>query len=247
MSEGKAAPRKPALDRPVAMRLAATEYTRIHGTLAALPAEEWTLPTNCPGWDVRAMACHVLGMADMFGTPWETRRQLKEAGKRGGNFVDALTALQVEERADLEPQYIVHQLAKAGPKAAKGRQRVPSLVRRRRLPPEQTDGIEPWTLGFLVDVILTRDPWMHRMDIAEATGRAPTLTAEHDGVLVADVVAEWAERHGEACDLTLTGPAGGTWRFRTGGPALEYDAIDFCRMVSGRAGAEGLLATAVPF
>ena len=30
---------------------------------------------------------------------------------------------------------------------------------------------EPWTFGFLFDVILTRDPWLHRTDIAAATGR----------------------------------------------------------------------------
>jgi uncharacterized protein (TIGR03083 family) len=239
--------RKPVLDRPVAMRLAATEYGRVHATLAELSPEEWALPTNCPGWDVRAMAAHILGMADMFGTPWETRRQLKEAGKRGGNFVDALTALQVEERADLDPHHIVAQLERAGPKAAKGRRRVPALIRRRRLPPEQTDGVEPWTLGFLVDVILTRDPWMHRMDIAEATGRTPRLTADHDGVLVADVVNEWAGRHGRPCTLTLTGPAGGCWTFGSGGPALEHDAVEFCRLISGRGQGEGLLATAVPF
>ncbi len=239
--------RKPVLDRPVAMRLAATEYDRVHALLAGLSPEEWALPTNCPGWDVRAMACHILGMADMFSIPWETRRQLKEAGKRGGDFVDALTALQVEERLELEPHHIVAQLAKAGPKAAKGRRRVPALIRRRRLPPAQTDGIEPWTLGFLVDVILTRDPWMHRMDIAAATGREPTLTADHDGALVADVVNEWAGRHGRPCTLTLTGPAGGTWSFGSGGPALEYDAVEFCRAVSGRGEAQGWLATAVPF
>ena len=51
---------------------------------------------------------------------------------------------------------------------------------------------EKWRLGYLTDVILTRDTWMRRSDIAAATGRAMTLTAEHDGVLVADIAAEWA-------------------------------------------------------
>ncbi len=32
-----------------------------------------------------------------------------------------------------------------------------------------------------------------------ATGRAAQLTPEHDGVLVADIVAEWAQRHGQPC------------------------------------------------
>jgi hypothetical protein len=52
--------------------------------------------------------------------------------------------------------------------------------------------MERWTFAYMTDVILTRDPWMHRMDITRATGTEPQLTAEHDGVLV----AEWAQRHG---------------------------------------------------
>ena len=63
----------------------------------------------------------------------------------------------------------------------------------------------------MTDVIFTRDPWMHRIDISRATGRPLDLTADHDGVIVADVVAEWSDRHGKDFTLTLDGPAGGTW------------------------------------
>jgi hypothetical protein len=111
---------------------------------------------------------------------------------------------------------------------------------------EPFPGDTAWTFGYLVETILTRDPWMH-IDLADATGQPLELTADHDGVLVADVAAEWAARHGEPCALTLTGPAGGSWSFGPHGPHLELDAIDFCRRVSGRAPAEGLLATQVPF
>ena len=80
---------------------------------------------------------------------------------------------------------------------------------------------EPWTFGYLFETILTRDTWMHRIDTAEATGRPLVLTADHDGVLVADLVAEWAARHGAPFALHLTGPAGGTWSVGTGGEELE--------------------------
>jgi hypothetical protein len=86
---------------------------------------------------------------------------------------------------------------------------------------------------------------MHRIDISRATGRSPVLTAEHDGVLVADVVTEWAQRHGEACVLTLTGPAGGHWTFGAGGRDITQDAVEFCRGLSGRG--EPALDTEVPF
>jgi hypothetical protein len=75
---------------------------------------------------------------------------------------------------------------------------------------------------------------MHRMDIVAATGRPPVLTAEHDGIIVADVAREWAGRHGQPCLLRLTGPAGGTFEPGVGGPSLELDAVEFCRILSGR-------------
>ncbi len=73
------------------------------------------------------------------------------------------------------------------------------------------------------------------------------LTADHDGVIVADVVAEWATRHRQPFTLHLTGPAGGTWVSGEGGPLIETDAVEFCRVLSGRGHGDGLLATQVPF
>ena len=96
-------------------------------------------------------------------------------------------------------------------KAAAGRRRTPAFVRRRTMPllTDLNGAQEAWTFGYLTDVILTRDPWMHRLDIAAATGTPLHLTADHDGVIVANVVDEWAGRHGKDFELTLTGPAAG--------------------------------------
>lgn len=251
----RAAPRRPAVHRPTAMRLAATEYDRFAAQLGELGPADWTRPTACPRWDVHAMSCHVLGMAEFAASPVEQLRQFRAAKHRGGFFLDALTALQVEKHQHRTGAEIVTRLAAAGPGAAKGRARTPSLIRGRRMRDQPVDDTgsrtEDWTLGYLTDVILTRDTWMHRSDIALATGRQMRLTADHDGVLIADVAAEWAQRHGEPCSLTLTGPAGGAWTWGSGGPALELDAVEFCRILSGRrsgaAAATGLLATRVPF
>ena len=114
--------------------------------------------------------------------------------------------------------------------------------------PQEVGGREEdWTLGYLIDIILTRDPWMHRVDIVRATGARHMLSAEHDSLLVADVVAEWAGRHGQPFALRLTGPAGGTWERGDSGPRIEMDAVEFCRQVSGRGTAAGLTSTQVPF
>ena len=238
-----------ALPRPTAMRLAATEYQRFADLLRSLRPGDWTAATECPGWDVRAMAAHALGMAEMAASIRENIRQLRLARRRGGVFIDALTALQVDERQDMTPAQIVDAFAARAPKAARGRRRTPGFIRRRAMPEPQQVGAheEEWTIGYLIDVILTRDPWMHRADIARATGAPHILTAGHDGVLVADVVAEWAARHGEPYALRLTGPAGGAWQRGDFGPEIEIDAVDFCRAVSGRVAAAGLLSTQVPF
>jgi hypothetical protein len=98
-----------------------------------------------------------------------------------------------------------------------------------------------------MDVIYNRDAWMHRVDVSRAIGREMVLTPEHDGRLVADVVSEWARRHKQPFTLTLTGPAGGAYVAMHGGETLELDAVEFCRILSGRAKGSGLLSTEVPF
>jgi uncharacterized protein (TIGR03083 family) len=253
----EAAPRQPALDRGLAMRLAAAEYERFLDALRELSDADWHRPTVNTGWDVHAMACHTLGMAEMAASVPEQLRQMRAANKNKGDgpMVDALTALQVAKHVHRSPADVTNLFEQVGPKAAKGRRRTPGLMRNRTMPDQPIDNLgntESWTIGYLVDVILTRDPWMHRSDIAEATGRPMTLTAEHDGVIVADVVAEWAQRHGQPCTLTLTGPAGGTWSWGGvdgggGGEQIELDAVEFCRILSGRGSGSGLLETRVPF
>jgi hypothetical protein len=47
-----------------AMILAATEFDRMAAQLRALTPRDWAQPTVCELWDVRAMAAHVLGMAE---------------------------------------------------------------------------------------------------------------------------------------------------------------------------------------
>lgn len=242
-------PRTSTLDRTTLMELASTEYEWFAAMLLGLDADDWPRRTECPDWDVRAMAGHVLGMAEMAASIREGSRQQRAARKRGGLFIDALTAVQVDGRAALTSEQVTQRFRRVGPRAARARRRTPGFIRRRPMPQPQTVGgqSEIWTLGYLIDTILTRDPWMHRIDITRATGKPLELSADHDAIVVADVVTEWAIRHGRPCRLHLTGTAGGDWSFGTGGPSFDLDAIDFCRTLSGRESATDLLATQVPF
>lgn len=244
-------PRSSALDRKTAMRLAATEYERCAALLGSLEPHDWSAATCCSEWDVRQMAAHMLGMVEMAASIREGGRQRRAATVDGEFDLDRLTALQVDERHERSGREIAERFGRRHPKASAGRRRTPGLIRRRAFVGTVVNGApEPWRLGYLVDVILTRDPWMHRMDICAALGRTPELTADHDGVLVADVVAEWTERHGKDFRLHLTGPAGGTWHVGSNGPQLELDAVDFCRVLSKRPGPvalDDLMGTEVPF
>jgi Mycothiol maleylpyruvate isomerase N-terminal domain len=137
-------PRESALPRPVAMRLAAAEYDRCAELFRSLTPAQWARPTDCPAWDVRQMAAHMLGMAEMAASIRENLRQQRKA----------------------------------------------------------------------------------------------------------NVVAEWADRHGKDFDLTLTGPAGGTWRAGANGPSWTLDAVDFCRAIARRPASttvDDLLNTEVPY
>jgi uncharacterized protein (TIGR03083 family) len=248
----KASARQSSIDHDMAMKLAEVEYDRVVALFEELTPEQWSLPTNCADWDVRAMAGHMLGMVQMLATvPELVRQQIssqRRAKKTGSVNIDAMTALQVEKNARLTPAEVVAQTRALAPKAVRGRRRMPGPIRRQRMAELQRigDSDEWWTMGYLVDVILTRDPFMHRLDIALATGNPPAATPDHEGVLVDDVVREWAGRHGQPFRLELSGPVGGTWG-DADQPAITMDAFDFLRALGGRGAAPGLLRHQVPF
>ncbi len=245
-------PRVGAIDHDLAVRLAAVEYDRVIDLLEGLTPEKWSAPTDCPGWSVRDVAGHLLGMAQMAATMRELARQQvasqRRAKREGGSLLDALTAHQVEKNARLTPSGVLDAFRRVAPQAVKGRGRPPAFVRARTLPGLQDAGEhqEAWTSGYLLEVILTRDPFMHRIDITRATGVPMRAEPGHEGVIVADVVQEWAGRHGSPYDVVLTGPAGGHWSRGQAEP-MELDAFEFCRMLSGRAAGTGLLGERVPF
>ena len=240
----------PPLEHDEAMRLAEAEIARVLALVDDLRPEEWQRPTNCTGWTVRDMLGHLLGMLELQADPEERQRQIKTAAElahRSGQLrLTEMTALQVREHADLSTDRLRRALHET---AARG------LTARRALPAElhaapydsELPGEGMWTLGYLFDVIHTRDPWLHRVDICRATSRDLLLTAEHDGRIVANVVADWAPRHGRPFVLELTGPAGATFTAGTDGPHLQMDAIEFCRTLSGREEGTGILATPITF
>jgi uncharacterized protein (TIGR03083 family) len=238
------------ITRPEAMALAAAETANMVAMLRSLTDEDWAQPTDCTGWDVRAVAGHVLGMVEGFTGLWPMASMFRAGAKVKGDgpLIDGVTAAQVAANAHLGVAELADRMAAGGPRQARWRCNRP-LLRRMSMKQAYPDAvtIETWTLGYLFEQVLTRDTWMHRVDVSRATRRTLALTPEHDGRIIADVVAEWARRHGKPFTLQLTGPVGGTYTGGSGGEELACDAVEFCRILSGRGNGPGLLAQPVPF
>lgn len=241
------------LVRPEASTLAATENSRMLTLLRSLQPADWAAQTDCPAWTVRDMAGHVLGMTETFSALRPFVANMRAGGKAAGAgpFIDGLTAHQVKANSALTVSELLERLDRAGPRQMRWRA---SRRLMRRIPMKQVlaDGTtETWKVAFLLDTVLTRDCWMHRIDLSRATGKPMILSADHDGRIVGDVVREWADRHGRPFELELTGPAGDLFVAADGYPnhaeKLSMDAVEFCRVVSRRAAGSGLLAHEVPF
>jgi uncharacterized protein (TIGR03083 family) len=240
----------PRIDHDEAMRITTVEFDRMLAALRELDDEDWAEQTDNSEWDVRAMVLHVLGAAEANGSLTENFSQMRRGKKLfkqigGHHWVDGVNEIQIRDRADLTVDQITERFEAAAPKAVRMRRRLPRPL---RIIPVADLG-EPVgriNLGYLMDMVYTRDMWVHRADLARATGKPMSLTAEHDGRIVADLVAEWAAAYDHAFVLELEGPAGGRFTAGTGGEQLRIDAVDFVRILSGRGSGDGLLTYAFP-
>ncbi|HEX9546304.1 MAG TPA: maleylpyruvate isomerase N-terminal domain-containing protein, partial [Acidimicrobiales bacterium] len=154
----------PPITRAQAQVLAGTEYARLVEQLRSLSSEDWAKPTDCPLWDVRAMAGHSVGMMSDFTSFRSLMRRMraatKAAKKAGGPVIDAMTAMQVADNAILSTDELIARAEANGPNAARWRARAPRLFRGMPMKEEVGGQTETWRMGYLLDTILTRDPWM---------------------------------------------------------------------------------------
>lgn len=260
------ADRIPPIGHAEAMRLTEAENARLLAQLRGLTAGQWQAPTDCPGWTVRDVVVHLIASAQAQASLLEFGRQVV-AGRRltaetgGRHWVDGLNEAQLRGRAAWTEATLPDRWERHSARALTARRRLPAPVRALPVLPLGTGlgvhvGWQP--LRYLFDMGFTRDAWVHRIDIARAAGVAPELTPGHDGRIVADILAEWSRRHGQPYTLTLRGPAGGDFTaggdFASGGgcmagdggDAQAVDAVEFVRIVSGRAEGAGVLRHKLP-
>ncbi|HSN43983.1 MAG TPA: maleylpyruvate isomerase family mycothiol-dependent enzyme [Propionibacteriaceae bacterium] len=213
--------------------------------LEALTPQQWDAPTECTRWTVRDIVAHMAGELDYCRNPLAYTglvvtwlRHFREL-----NFLDGTNEAAVHARREWTVERLLDEFRRDVPRA------VPPPWSR-RLPLMGAGGLpRTATFSYLTDVVLPRDAWMHRHDIARATGQT-VVPDSSDGEIVAQVVRDLALNwSGPDAILTLTGSGGGTWLLGSGDAspgtqAAEVAAVGFLRRVSGRASEVDLLANA---
>ena len=207
--------------------------------LERLDDHDWTRPTDCAGWTVHDLVAHLVGQYQAAASLWVFLRRHRRAHRRypALSRLDAHNRQQIDDLGGHSGPELVAMLATIGPKAIRARRRVPGLLRRLhigRMYPEEP--LADDRLSYVLDVLGLRDPWMHRVDLARATGRPLTLGG-HDRVVVAQVIADLGRAwQGPPVLLELTGPAGGRWALGDGSPVatVRADAVAYLRALSGR-------------
>ena len=234
----------PPLSHHEAMDMATLELERFLALVTALSDDEWEKPTACTLWNVRQILAHVTGAAASYARWSEFKRQNSFKVQRphrasGLSFLESLNQIQVDDRASATPAALIDELQTVGPRAIATRTRLPVLLRALRVPLPAL-GIVP--VGYLTDLIYTRDMWMHRLDLCRATGREMVLTPQHDGRIVALVMRDVARKlaaplRKKSMVYHLSGRVGGTWQLGAAVPpsaTLHLDVLDFNLLASGR-------------
>ena len=232
-----------------AREIALGELDAFLALVRGLDAAAWRADTDCDGWTVRDVVAHVAGALEEGARRSAQLRRIVLGPRRYPHLtrLDAINQLQVDDRRNATEPQLLAEVAALGPKAARARRRLPRLVRSLTVPggfslPRGA------TFGYLVDVIYPRDVWMHRVDIARATGRhleATSTEADVVALVVRDLAHVW---DGPPTTLTLTGHGAGCWRLGAGSPqaSLEADAVEICRMLSGRSSSPTITAEGDP-
>lgn len=142
---------------------AVTDFTAV---LEQVPAEQWSTPTDLPGWDVQACAAHTAHLESILaGNPEETA-DVGEPPHVSG-FLGLYTEIGVVNRRDHAPEQVVAEIRDVTARRHAWLREHPPTDGSAR--PEVVFGGVPWTW----EVLLRNRPldvWMHEQDVRRAVG-----------------------------------------------------------------------------
>lgn len=187
--------------------------------LESLHPAEWDLPTDLPGWDVRAVAAHTAHLERVLATGEEEHAEVGEPPHVRG-LLGLYTEIGVVNRRDVPTADIVAEIREAT--AARHAALLADPPTDPDARPEQIFGGVPWSWRVLLRN-RPLDVWMHEQDVRRATGRPGGLdsaAAAHTAAYLAESVGfVLAKRVGAAPGTSLVLDLDGT-----GVLAFEVDA-----------------------
>lgn len=231
-----------------------------HELLASIDGDEWQRRTVCAEWDVADIAGHLIGQAEDVNQLLSFPRRYRKAKRVHPDVlrIDAHMMVQADEHRGTAPAELRDTFDREWAKATRRISTEPGLIRRMSM---TVNGVR-MSLGYVHDILLARDLWMHRDDVCQALDR-PFDAGPHAAELVAQVMYDvidgpwWADR--PAVELELTGPGGGTYQLGRGEPVgqASVNAVSYMRTLSGRdnapavtgdpAAAEAVASCRMPF
>jgi uncharacterized protein (TIGR03083 family) len=224
-------------DRPRCRVHRDAELQAWHELLASIEGDEWQRRTVCDEWDVADIAGHLIGQAEDVNRPLSFPRRYRKAKRvyPGIERIDAHMMIQADEHRGTPPAELRTSFDQVWAKATQKISKNPELMRRMSM----TFNGYRMNLGYIHDILLARDLWMHRDDVSQALGR-PFDAGPYAEELVAQVMYDvidgpfWGER--PAVEVELTGPGGGTYQLGRGEPVgrAAVDAVAYMRTLSGR-------------
>lgn len=237
-----------------------------HELMTSLDGSDWKRRTVCSAWDVADIVGHLCGQAEDVNKPWSfpLRERRAKRAYPGVVLLDAHMMIQADDHRGTPPDELRARFDRLWAKATRTIARNPGFIRNFTVKLEGIPGFETLSLGYIQDILLARDLWMHRDDVCQALGREFDAGPYAEEV-VAQVMLDLVDGpfwKGTPVVLTLTGQGGGTYRLGQGDPiaTVRTDAVGYMRTLSGRddnpvvvlvegdpAGAEAVATCRMPF
>jgi uncharacterized protein (TIGR03083 family) len=207
--------------------------------VASLPEDDWTRPTELPGWSIQDVVSHVASIEAML-LGYEEPEHEAPAAEHVRNPLGEWNEQRVDRRRSWSPGAVLEEFD------ATTRERARVM---RALCDQELDEIVATPLGVMPvrDFLRVRllDSWLHEQDIRRAAGLPETLDTSA-AARVLDMILEWLPRavakagvaDGDAVRVHITGPSPrrAAVRMVGGRGVTEADAASANLQISAQAG-----------